>query len=136
MSLSHARTYYRIPACLMDLSDLEGLLGMVLIDLKSRKILSQITKEADMDIDAAFFTDVMANRLKMISRPDSASGIEDIILTESRKQHVLRCLGGPSGKLLYLCLDRNRANLVLARLKMSRVEARLLPASGQDSKEE
>jgi hypothetical protein len=53
--------------------------------------------------------------------------IEDILISLQRQYHLIRPVQGRTGKglFLYLALDRQRANLALARHHLTRVEAQL-----------
>jgi hypothetical protein len=46
-------------------------------------------------------------------------GMEDFIMTSRGHYHLLRPLGGPRSLLVYLCVDRTRANLAAARRELA-----------------
>lgn len=46
-------------------------------------------------------------------------GMEDFIMTSRGHYHLLRPLGGPQSLLVYLCVDRARANLASARRELA-----------------
>ncbi|HEY0815412.1 MAG TPA: hypothetical protein VGE11_19250 [Pseudonocardia sp.] len=49
----------------------------------------------------------------------SDGGMEDLIMTSRAHYHLLRPLGGPRSLLVYLCVDRTRANLAAARRELA-----------------
>jgi hypothetical protein len=51
----------------------------------------------------------------------SGGGMEDLILTSGRHYHLVRPLGGTRSMLLYLCVDRARVNLAVARRELAAV---------------
>lgn len=59
--------------------------------------------------------------------------LDDLIITSRRAYHLVRQLEGGSGQLLlvYLRLDRSRANLAVARRALGRVRAAPTPAPRQ-----
>jgi hypothetical protein len=61
-------------------------------------------------------------------------GMEDFIMTSRGHYHLVRPLGGPRSLLVYLCVDRTRANLASARRELASARpnddnARVLTAS-------
>lgn len=51
--------------------------------------------------------------------------IEDILITLSKQYHLIRPLRSRSTLFFYLALDRNRANLAMARIALADVEKEL-----------
>lgn len=50
---------------------------------------------------------------------ESEGGMEDVIMTSRGHYHLLRPLGGTRSFLVYLCVDRARANLASARRELA-----------------
>jgi hypothetical protein len=65
--------------------------------------------------------------MRTIEMLNLKDGIEDILITLAGQYHLIRPVTGRSGKglFLYLALNRQRANLALARHQLGRVEDEL-----------
>lgn len=114
------------PSCLIELSNLPGAIGVVLMDLQSNHILALIGQDPKLDIDAAMHADFLKSRLDIMARFDPGDAMEDILISNSRRYHIVRSIGGRNGKMLYMCLERGAANVVLTRMRMAQAEAELL----------
>lgn len=85
----------------MELSVLPGVTGVVLMDLASNHVLALIGQDPKLDIDAAVHADFLKSRLSVMVRFDLADAMEDILIANSRRYHLVRCIGGRQGKMLY-----------------------------------
>jgi hypothetical protein len=108
---------------------IEGALGAALVDVNSGMALGTLGggKDFDLGVAAAGNTDIVRAKLRVMEMLGLGSGIEDILTTLTSQYHVIRPLTAHSGAglFLYLVLDRNRANLALARRKLHQIEAGL-----------
>lgn len=109
---------------------IDGVLGAALVDYASGMALGTIGggKDLDLTVAAAGNTDVVRAKLRtmeMLNLKDEA--IEDILITLGSQYHLIRLLTGrgSSGLFLYLALDKNRANLAMARHQLKKIEAEL-----------
>jgi hypothetical protein len=85
------------------------------------------SKDLDLQVAAAANTEVVKAKLRAIDALKLNDGIEDILITLGAQYHIIRPLAGRGGKglFLYLALDRNRANLAMARHQLRAIEDKL-----------
>jgi hypothetical protein len=80
----------------------------------------------DLDVAAARNTEVVRAKMRTMESLRLDDRIEDIFITLSKQYHLIRLLKSSSneqGLLLYLFLDHAKANLVLARHNLKRIES-------------
>ncbi|MFJ1753964.1 hypothetical protein [Kitasatospora sp. NPDC088134] len=108
---------------------IEGTIGVALVDYNSGMALGTIGGGPDLDLNvaAAGNTDVVRAKLRAMELLNLNEAIEDILITLSSQYHLIRPLTSRTGKglFLYLALDRNRANLAMARHQLKRIEPEL-----------
>jgi hypothetical protein len=108
---------------------IEGAIGIALIDYNSGMPLGTLTsvKDLDLEIIAAGTTDFVRAKMRTLELMRLDEAIEDILVTLVSQYHVIRPLTSRSGKglFLYLMLDKQRANLALARHKLASIEREL-----------
>ncbi|WP_371614496.1 hypothetical protein [Streptomyces sp. NBC_00454] len=109
---------------------IDGVLGAALVDYASGMALGTVGggKDLDLTVAAAGNTDVVRAKLRtmeMLNFKDES--IEDILITLGTQYHLIRMLKGrgSSGLFLYLALDKNRANLAMARHQLKKIESEL-----------
>ncbi|MFB7669230.1 hypothetical protein ACFC1R_35840 [Kitasatospora sp. NPDC056138] len=111
------------------MSSIEGTIGVALVDYGSGMALGTLGGEGtiDLNVAAAGNTDVVRAKARTMEMLKLNDTIEDMLITLSGQYHVIRPLTSRSGKglFLYLALDRNRANLAMARHQLRRIEAEL-----------
>ncbi|MGW4696200.1 hypothetical protein ACWEO1_27950 [Kitasatospora cineracea] len=111
------------------MGSIEGAIGVALVDYNSGMALGTVGGNADLDLNvaAAGNTDVVRAKLRAMELLNLNEAIEDILISLSTQYHLIRPLTSRSGKglFLYLALDRNRANLAMARHQLKKVEAEL-----------
>ncbi|GII25281.1 hypothetical protein [Planosporangium mesophilum] len=114
---------------LKDAMQIEGAIGVALVDYSSGMALGVAGggKDFDLNVAAAGNTDVVRAKLRTMEMLHLNEVIEDILITLDTQYHLIRPLTGRSGKglFLYLALRKDRANLALARHHMRRIEAEL-----------
>ncbi|MEY9871622.1 hypothetical protein ABH931_001095 [Streptacidiphilus sp. MAP12-33] len=105
---------------------IEGALGVALVDYNSGLALGSAGggRELDLGAAAAGNTDVVRAKLRTMEMLGLEGAIEDILITLTGQYHIIRPLTGRSGQglFLYLALDRQRANLAMARRKLHLIE--------------
>ncbi|MEE1788856.1 hypothetical protein PUR71_39040 [Streptomyces sp. SP17BM10] len=106
---------------------IEGAIGAALVDYNSGMALATLDGPGGLDLNvaAAGNTDVVRAKMRTMDMLGLQDGIEDILITLSTQYHLIRPLTGRTGKglFLYLALDKNRANLAMARHQLVKIEA-------------
>ncbi|MFI6444750.1 hypothetical protein [Kitasatospora sp. NPDC050543] len=111
------------------LTSIEGAIGAALVDYNSGMALGTLDGAGalDLNVAAAGNTDVVRAKMRTMDMLGLKDGIEDILISLTSQYHLIRPLTGRTGKglFLYLALDRNRANLAMARHQLTKIEAEL-----------
>ncbi|WP_413098971.1 hypothetical protein [Streptomyces sp. Inha503] len=111
------------------MTSIEGSLGAALVDYSSGMALGTVGggKELDLTVAAAGNTDVVRAKVRTMEQLGLQDTIEDILITLGNQYHLIRLLKGreSQGLFLYLALDRNRANLAMARHQLRKIETEL-----------
>jgi hypothetical protein len=120
-----------IETALKEAMSIDGALGVALVDYESGMSLGTLGGGdwLNLDVAAAGNTEVVRAKMRVLSALALNDTIEDILITLGRQYHLIRTLGegrgGGSALFLYLVLDRERANLALARHHLKRIEGDL-----------
>jgi hypothetical protein len=119
-----------IETALKEAMNIDGALGVSLVDWESGMSLgaSGGSKSLDLDIAAAGNTEVIRAKMRTMEALRLDDAIEDILITLHKQYHLIRLLKGSrngQGLFLYLVLDREKANLALARHNLKRVETEI-----------
>ena len=114
---------------LKDAMTIDGAIGVALVDHTSRMALGLAggTRDFDLSVAAAGNTDVVRAKLRTMELLGITEQIEDVLITLEGQYHLIRPLRSRSGHglFLYLSLNRDRANLAMARHHLRRIEAAL-----------
>jgi hypothetical protein len=116
-----------IEAALKEAMTIDGALGASLVDWESGMSLGAIGggKYLDLDVAAAGNTEVIRAKMRTMESLRLDDMIEDILITLTKQYHLIRLLKNSrneQGLFLYLVLDRQKANLALARHSLKRIE--------------
>ena len=119
-----------IETALKEAMNIEGALGVALVDWESGMPLGTLGggKYLDLEVAAAGNTEVIRAKMRTMQSLRLNDQIEDILITLSKQYHVIRLLkSGESGQglFLYLVLDRAKSNLALARHSLRKIEGEL-----------
>ncbi len=117
-----------IDTALKEAMSIAGAVGVALVDYESGMSLgtSGGGDWLDLEVAAAGNTEVVRSKLRVMSSLALNDTIEDILITLHRQYHLIRLMNSSRNSLfLYLVLDRDRANLALARHYLKRIEADL-----------
>ncbi|WP_374591914.1 roadblock/LC7 domain-containing protein [Novosphingobium sp.] len=109
-------------ACL----EIDGALAVALVDTASGMALATAgnPRGIDLNVAAAGNTNVMKAKEKTMKDLGLKDKIEDVLITLTSQYHLIRPLTDASGKglFIYLVLDKEKANLAMARFKLASIE--------------
>ncbi|GAB3909126.1 hypothetical protein GCM10029964_110180 [Kibdelosporangium lantanae] len=119
-----------IDTALKEAMSITGAVGVALVDYDSGMSLgtSGGGEWLDLEIAAAGNTEVVRSKMRVMAALALNDQIEDILITLHRQYHMIRLLDSVKSRsslFLYLVLDRERANLALARHYLKRIETEL-----------
>jgi len=120
-----------IEAALKEAMNIEGALGVALVDWESGMPLGTLGggKYLDLDLAGAGNTEVVRAKMRTMQSLQLNDVIEDILITLGKQYHLIRLMtnaDGAQNMFLYLALDRGKANLALARHQLKRIEGDLV----------
>ena len=111
------------------LLEIDGCLGACIVDSNSGMMLGATgTAAVNLEVAAAGNTEVVRSKRKTMKALNLQESIEDILITLSRQYHLIRPLSSNEALFIYLVLDKNKANLAMARLQLRDVERDLVVA--------
>ncbi len=105
---------------------LDGAIAAALVDWQSGMTLGTAGGgDLDLDVAAAGSTEVVRAKLKVIDNLGLDDKIEDILITLSSQYHLIRVLEKDTSLFLYVALNKEQANLAMARYKLTQIERTL-----------
>ena len=104
------------------LMTVEGAMAAALVDSTSGMLMGSAGAGMDLELAAAGNTEVVRAKLKTMRMLNLNDQIDDILITLGKQYHIIRPVSANDGVFFYLVLDKNRANLALARRKVLDVE--------------
>ena len=108
---------------LNQLMQTEGAMCAALVDYNSGMLLESVGSGLDLELAAAGNTEVVRAKMKTMKSLNLNDDIEDILITLTHQYHIIRPVAKHNGLFIYYVLDRNRANLAMARRKVQDLEA-------------
>jgi hypothetical protein len=120
-----------IETALKEAMTIDGALGVALVDWGSGMSLGTQGggKYLDLEVASAGNTEVVRSKMRTMEALRLDDAIEDILITLAKQYHIIRLLrrtDNSQGLFLYLVLDRNKANLALARHNLKRIDGELI----------
>jgi hypothetical protein len=117
----------KIQKTLAEIMTINGAIGVVLADITSGMVLGKVgNTNLDLDVAAAGNSELLKSKLKVMQDLGIRGEIEDILITLESQYHLLRPLGSDSSLFLYVVLNKEIANLALARRQLSKSETGLI----------
>ncbi|WP_016996225.1 hypothetical protein [Kocuria atrinae] len=113
---------------IQELLSIEGATGAAVVDISSGMALASGGNPGfDLNVAAAGNSNVVRAKLRTMKDINLRGEIEDIMITLESQYHLINVLNTEetSGLFVYLVLDRNTANLALARHKLNTVSKRV-----------
>ena len=108
---------------LNQLMQTEGAMCAALVDCNSGMLLESVGSGVDLEMAAAGNTEVVRAKMKTMASLGLNDSIEDILISLGKQYHIIRPVEKHAGLFIYYVLDRNRANLAMARRKVLEAEA-------------
>lgn len=119
-----------IAESLQTILSIDGTLGCALGDWNTGFALGNASK--DHQFDAEKLEQAIALNSEVIKAKNKArdllgidAAIEDILITLENQYHLIRVAKTVEGMFFYMVLDRDKANLGLARMKLQAIEKAL-----------
>lgn len=107
------------------LIDVDGFLLANLVDGESGMSMASAGHGLDVDLDSAVGTSVVKSIEGAIMRLGLKDEIDDTLISLGGSYHLLRPLRTKRHIFIHLALDRNRANLAMARHSLRKFEEEL-----------
>lgn len=108
--------------------EIEGALGVALVDYHSGMTLGTAGggPSLDLEVAAAGNTEVVRAKMRVAESLKLDDVVEDILITLGKQYHIIRPLKkGGTALFLYVVIDRKRGNLGLARHQIAKIEGEL-----------
>ena len=111
---------------LEELMQIDGASAAAVVDSNSGMVLGKAGGGGlDLDVAGAGNTEVVRAKIKTMRALGLNDTINDMLITLGKQYHLIRPSARTEGVFVYYVLDKNRANLALARRKVQDVEKTL-----------
>jgi len=97
------------------LLEVDGAICAAVVDANSGMLLGSAGGGVDLEVAAAGNTEVVRAKMKTMKALNLSDAIEDILISLGKQYHIIRLVAAKPGLFIYFVLDRNKANLALAR---------------------
>lgn len=109
-----------------EVMSVDGAMAVAVVDSNSGMMLGSEGTGVDLDVAAAGNTEVVRAKMKTMKALKLNDEIEDILISLGRQYHIIRPVASKPGLFFYVVLDRNKANLAMARRKVLDAESGLV----------
>lgn len=109
-----------------EVMSVDGAMAVAVVDSNSGMMLGSEGSGVDLDVAAAGNTEVVRAKMKTMKALKLNDEIEDILISLGRQYHIIRPVASKPGLFFYVVLDRNKANLAMARRKVLDAESGLV----------
>ena len=101
--------------------ELNGCMGVALVDFESGMCLGTAGNAGfDLELAAAGNAEVVRAKKSIRDKLGLRDTIDDILISLTSQYHLIRMVG--TTMFIYCVLDRQRANLALARIELAKIE--------------
>lgn len=109
------------------LRQVDGFIAASLVEIETGMTVesTRAGQEFDIEVAGAINTTVVQAKLRALEALQLADDLEDIVISMGAQYHLMRIAPGRPTHFLYMVLNRNLANLAMARLEMARVSDEL-----------
>ena len=108
---------------LAKLVEVDGFIAACLVDSESGMMLgSEGGANFNLEVAAAGNTEVVRAKRKVAKALNLRDDIEDILITLGKQYHLIRPMRTKPTFFFYLAVDRARANLAMARMRVADIE--------------
>ena len=105
-------------------TQISGFIGACLVDGDSGLMLaSEGGGRLDLNMVAALNTDFVKAKQNAIDQLGLNQNIEDILITLDKQIHLIRPLEANRSIFIYVALDKDKANLGMARIQLKKLES-------------
>jgi CheY-like chemotaxis protein len=126
-STEDAGTTSAVRSSLEEAMQIEGALGVALVDGASGMSLGTAGGSANLNVElaGAGAADFVRAKLRVLAALGMKDTIEDVMITLGKQYYLIRFLGPELNVFLYLVLDRERSNLGMARHRLATIARRI-----------
>jgi hypothetical protein len=111
-----------IKQTLDEILTIDGAMCAAIVDANSGMMLGSAGTGLDLEVAAAGNTEVVRSKMKTMRALGLNDVIEDMLITLGKQYHIIRPLARKEGVFIYCVLDKQRANLAMARRKVQDVD--------------
>lgn len=122
----HTEVMANIQESLQTIMDIDGAVGAAIVDYQSGMTLGTIGgANLDMELAGAGNTEVVRAKKSVIDKLDLDEHIQDILVSLESQYHLIRIFHENDNIFTYVVLNRDKANLALARMQLEEVDETL-----------